>query len=177
MFQRWHLGGAGGPVTIAVCWYLISIDGNMIGIDGTPSTINPWEYGRWEYQLMGILDGEYDSYNWEYQENNRIYVISQMLHVYNIYLHLPQKWPKCRYTFHTWSIWAIESLCFMVDIGRYIELVNGVNHQVWSKWLSILGYNIQCLIYSQWLSNDMNNPIWHNHDTECRYVYDWMVIS
>lgn len=42
---------------------------NMIGIDGTPSTINPWEYGRWEYQLMGILDGEYDSYKWEYQEN------------------------------------------------------------------------------------------------------------
>ena len=30
---------------------------------------------------------------------------SQMLHVWNIYLHLTQSWPKRREIFHTWSIW------------------------------------------------------------------------
>ena len=29
-----------------------------------------------------------------------------MLRVCNIQLHLPHKWPKCAYTFHTWSIWV-----------------------------------------------------------------------
>ena len=36
---------------------------------------------------------------------------SQMLHVWNIYLHLPPKWPKCRQIFHTWSIWAWLNMC------------------------------------------------------------------
>ena len=26
--------------------------------------------------------------------------VSQMLHLWNIYLHLPQTWPKCRYSIH-----------------------------------------------------------------------------
>ena len=32
--------------------------------------------------------------------------LTQMLHVWNIYLDLRQKWPKCRQIYHTWSIWV-----------------------------------------------------------------------
>jgi ribulose-5-phosphate 4-epimerase/fuculose-1-phosphate aldolase len=32
---------------------------------------------------------------------------TQMLHVWIIYLHFPQKLPNCRAIFHTWSVWAI----------------------------------------------------------------------
>jgi hypothetical protein len=50
---------------------------------------------------------------------------SQMLHVWNIYLHLPQKLPKCRKIFHTWSIWAYKTnmfyvfcLCFFAGLNQ-----------------------------------------------------------
>ena len=33
--------------------------------------------------------------------------VTHMLHVWNIYLRLPQKSPKYRQIFHTWSIWVI----------------------------------------------------------------------
>ena len=35
--------------------------------------------------------------------------ISQMLHVWNIYLHLGNVWGKCWQIFHTWSIWVFRS--------------------------------------------------------------------
>ena len=48
--------------------------------------------------------------------------ISQMLHVWNIYLHLPQKLPKCRW-FHTWSIWDIY--IYIYTYYRYPGTVRG----------------------------------------------------
>ena len=38
-----------------------------------------------------------------------VFFKTQMLHVWNIYTHLPQQWPKCRSIFQTWSIWGREN--------------------------------------------------------------------
>ena len=43
--------------------------------------------------------------------------VSQMLHVWNIYLHLPPKWSKCRYIFHTWSIWVLIDIYQASDVS------------------------------------------------------------
>ena len=46
---------------------------------------------------------------------------TQMLHVWNIYLHVQPKWPKCRWIFHIWSVWDIFHSYFQTFI-HYIPL-------------------------------------------------------
>ena len=41
---------------------------------------------------------------------------TQMLHVWNIYLHVQPKWPKCRWIFHRWSVWDIFHSYFQTFI-------------------------------------------------------------
>ena len=52
--------------------------------------------------------------------------ISQMLHVWHIYLHVVDFWGKCRYIFHSWSVWIY---------GRspYDQLISAVQKEVASK--------------------------------------------
>ena len=45
-----------------------------------------------------------------------------MLYVWYIYLHLCNFWGKCRYIFHTWSIWVFRSYSPVI---RYIAIEAG----------------------------------------------------
>ena len=42
---------------------------------------------------------------------------TQILHVWNIYLHLGHFWVKCRSLFHTWSSWDIDNEKSMQNQG------------------------------------------------------------
>ena len=54
-----------------------------------PSVIPQHPRGHWRERRMKHLGSHPDSWGWWDG-------LSQMLHVWNIYLHLPQKWHKCR---------------------------------------------------------------------------------
>ena len=48
---------------------------------------------------------------------NTIYPICSMYGIFT-YIHVPQKWPKCRKIFHTWSIWVSK---YNTSLFRGIE--------------------------------------------------------
>ena len=59
----------------------------------------------WGCDNLGIMGGAEDMWMSEKKMTTNHYEkhkfkdepVTQMLHVWNSYLHLPQKWPKCRY--------------------------------------------------------------------------------
>ena len=57
-------------------------------------------------QHHGITGGTVEPPQNDLNSNVQYLPSSHMLHVWNIYLHVPYVWAKSRQIFHTWSIWA-----------------------------------------------------------------------
>ena len=72
-----------------LCILIISLDFKKVQEIESPAVMA----GNTNYKMV------ITAYNWD----NPIPNMSQMLHVWNIYLHFHQKWPKCRYIFPTWD--------------------------------------------------------------------------
>ena len=63
-------------------------------------------YGSWFLKCMGIF--QFMGIDLKPYVYMGCMWATQMLHVWNIYLHLGNFRGKCRYVFHTWSIWDIS---------------------------------------------------------------------
>ena len=61
--------------------------------------------------------------------NHEYYI--QMLHAWNIYLHLGHLKGKCRQIFHTWSIWALVKSQFLVKSCLVVRV-----GQITASWIS-----------------------------------------
>ena len=81
-----------------------------------------------------------------------------MLHVWNIYLHLPHKWPQmwvniCKYIYiyYTWSIWELHLIMFNL-------LSYGANHG-WSGWERIFQSVFFYLGLPRWFQYNVGKTI------------------
>ena len=80
------------------------------------------EHSAWNSYLLKSMISPLKCHFWmgfsiamfDYQKVTNTYTITHRIHVWNIYLHLPQKCPKCSLIFHTWSIWVILHTVFLV---------------------------------------------------------------
>ena len=96
--------------------------------------------------------------------------IAQMLHVWNIYLHLPLKSTKCGYIYHTCSIWVGIITSHYKDPGSLLANQDFMEGQARVVTLPLLTC-LQRTYVREWCQSASNlEKFIYNFDLSCVYL-------
>ena len=86
---------------------LVRKPGWFVSSEFTPLFHNPYDPWCWHIYLhrTPIFMTQFCSLCQIYAST---WSLSHILHVWHIYLHLVHFWGKCRYIYHTWSLWVTK---------------------------------------------------------------------